>query len=477
MCGNEGATEVLPKRAESESEGARAEIRKALLRKAAKRKALQRKGGPCNVRRVRALWGGSSGIAVTKDVHGNTARSAPAPAGRGPGPLVPAVAGKRCSLCESTDLFVFAERARVPVHQNIPADSARAARDVTRGDLQLACCRSCGFITNLEFDDRLVTYEPGYENDQTHSPVFEAHTTALIASLVDAGCKDTFVLEIGAGQGQFLRQLCIEGSNRGQGFDPAYIGPQAIDAGRVTFVREPYRGQAPAETPHLVLCRHVLEHVPDPMALLRDIRDGVCRQRAVRIAFELRTVDWVLEKMMVQDFFYEHCSYFTQDSLRFAFERAGFTNVVTRATFAGQYLWATAEYNPAAPRRSQPRRDASALVRAVERYQKYAESNGAALQAKLEQLRAAGPVAIWGAGAKGVTYLNMVDPEADVVDCTVDVNPKKQGKFVVGTGHPIVSPEQMVARGVRGVLVMNPVYLDEVRQIMRALGPNVVVVA
>jgi hypothetical protein len=181
--------------------------------------------------------------------------------------------------------------------------------------------------------------------------------------------------------------------------------------------------------------------------------------------------------MMVQDFFYEHCSYFTQDSLRFAFERAGFTNVVTRATFAGQYLWATAEYNPAAPRRSQPRRDASALVRAVERYQKYAESNGAALQAKLEQLRAAGPVAIWGAGAKGVTYLNMVDPEADMVDCTADVNPKKQGKFVVGTGHPIVSPEQMVARGVRGVLVMNPVYLDEVRQIMRALGPNVVVVA
>jgi hypothetical protein len=64
-----------------------------------------------------------------------------------------------------------------------------------------------------------------------------------------------------------------------------------------------------------------------------------------------------------------------------------------------------------------------------------------------------------------------------MVDCTADVNPKKQGKFVVGTGHPIVSPEQMVARGVRGVLVMNPVYLDEVRQIMRALGPNVVVVA
>jgi hypothetical protein len=37
-------------------------------------------------------------------------------------------------------------------------------------------------------------------------------------------------------------------------------------------------------------------------------------------------------------------------------------------------------------------------------------SNRAALMTKLEGLRAAGPVAIWGAGAKGVTYLNMVDP-------------------------------------------------------------------
>jgi hypothetical protein len=371
---------------------------------------------------------------------------------------------------------VFAQRTGVPVHQNVPADSASAARGVPRGDLRLACCRSCGFIANLDFDDRLVNYQAGYENDQTYSPVFEEHTRGLIASLIAAGCKETFVLEIGAGQGQFLRRLCVEGDNRGQGFDPAYIGPGSTDGGRVTFVRELYEGQPPAETPHIVVCRHVLEHVADPMTLLRHIRDGVKGKHPVRIAFEMRTVDWVLEQMMVQDFFYEHCSYFTQQSLRFAFERVGFTNVVTKPIFGGQYLWATAECNTPGPR-SHPRREAAALLGVVERYQRYEERNGAALQVKLERLRAAGPVAIWGAGAKGVTYLNMVDPDAEKVDCSVDVNPKKQGKFVVGTGHPIVSPEQMVARGVRGVLVMNPIYLEEVRQMMHALDPSVVVAA
>jgi len=415
-------------------------------------------------------------MSVSKEVDGNAARFVHPRGARNQGALASVATKPRCSLCESDALFVFAERARVPVHQNVPADTVGAARGTPRGDLRLACCRSCGFITNLDFDTRLVNYRAGYDNDQTYSPVFEAYTQGLISSLIDAGCKNAFVLEIGPGQGQFLRRLCAEGRNRGQGFDPAYIGPESTDDGRVTFVREHYRGQVPSETPDVVVCRHVLEHVADPMTLLRSIRDGIAGDRPVHIAFEMRTVGWVLEKMMVQDFFYEHCSYFTESSLRFAFEHAGFTRVATQATFEGQYLWATAEFDPSGPP-PKPRRDPGAVVHAVERYQRYAESNGAALQAKIEQLRAAGPVAIWGAGAKGVTYLNMVDPDGDRIDCTVDVNPKKQGKFVAGTGHPIVSPQQMLARGVRGVLVMNPIYLDEIRQMMRELDPKVVVAA
>jgi len=368
------------------------------------------------------------------------------------------------------------ERSGVPVHQNIPADTVSAARGTSRGNLRLACCRACGFITNLEFDASLVKYAVGYENDQTFSPVFDAYSHSLVTSLIEAGCRNAFVLEIGAGQGQFLRRLCAEGGNRAQGFDPAYVGPESTDGGRITFVRELYCGQRPAETPQVVVCRHVLEHVAEPMALLRQIRDGLDGQTHVRIAFEMRTVDWVLEKMMVHDFFYEHCSYFTQESLRFAFERAGFTDIATKPTFQGQYLWATAQHDPSAPR-IQPRMECRALLDAIERYQRAEESNNAALRAKLERLRPVGPVAIWGAGAKGVTYLNMVDPQGEAVDCTVDVNPKKQGKFVAGTGHPIVSPEQLVARGVRGVLVMNPVYLDEVRQMMQGIDPNVVVAA
>ena len=69
---------------------------------------------------------------------------------------------------------------------------------------------------------------------------------------------------------------------------------------------------------------------------------------------------------------------------------------------------------------------------------------------------------IWGAGSKGVTFLNLVDPGARAFVAAVDLNPVKQNRFVSGTGHPIVAPEAL--RGIRPthVLVMNPLYRDEI---------------
>ena len=34
-----------------------------------------------------------------------------------------------------------------------------------------------------------------------------------------------------------------------------------------------------------------------------------------------------------------------------------------------------------------------------------------------------GAIALWGAGAKGVTLANLVDPEQTLFECVVDVNP------------------------------------------------------
>ncbi|MBE9554257.1 MAG: hypothetical protein IMF05_12415, partial [Proteobacteria bacterium] len=84
-----------------------------------------------------------------------------------------------------------------------------------------------------------------------------------------------------------------------------------------------------------------------------------------------------------------------------------------------------------------------------------------------------GGVAIWGAGAKGVTFSLLTDPARESIDCLIDINPGKQGNYVPLTGHAIVSPEQAAARGIRTVIVANPIYADEVAGACRLLGMDV----
>jgi hypothetical protein len=81
-----------------------------------------------------------------------------------------------------------------------------------------------------------------------------------------------------------------------------------------------------------------------------------------------------------------------------------------------------------------------------------------------------GGVAVWGAGAKGATFCNLVDPECRLIACVIDVNPAKHGKFVAGTGHRILAPEQLDAEGVAAALVLNPNYVREISERLRRRG-------
>lgn len=63
------------------------------------------------------------------------------------------------------------------------------------------------------------------------------------------------------------------------------------------------------------------------------------------------------------------------------------------------------------------------------------------------------------------------------ISALVDVNPHKQGRFAPGTGTAVVGPESLRGRPVRSIIVMNPLYRDEVAQAAHELGlaPDIIV--
>jgi ABC-type Fe3+-hydroxamate transport system substrate-binding protein len=96
-------------------------------------------------------------------------------------------------------------------------------------------------------------------------------------------------------------------------------------------------------------------------------------------------------------------------------------------------------------------------------------------QARLRELKADGRrVALWGAGSKGITFVNVV-PGGDTVSCLVDLNPRKHGRFVPGTGQPVVAPEMLTRIQPDVILVMNPLYRDEIAQLARRIGSSAAV--
>jgi hypothetical protein len=199
--------------------------------------------------------------------------------------------------------------------------------------------------------------------------------------------------------------------------------------------------------------------VVDPIPLLRQVRRALTP--GGRVFFETLSARWVLDQPVAWDFCYEQCSYFSERSLRLAFERAGMDVVVIEPVFGEQYLLieATCPAEPNATRitdRATTERDRIAAWR--------------------DELDRLGRVALWGAAAKGATFAGLVDPDATRIDCVVDINPGKQGCFLPGSGHPIIAPDALRDRDVAAVLITNPNYHDEIVARLREVGLHVPVI-
>lgn len=373
-----------------------------------------------------------------------------------------------CPICNSDDLLHFLKLESVPVHQNMVFKTPETARAIPKGDLDMAACKTCSFVFNAAFDEKKTSYDENYDNTQCHSAHFNAYLDGLAKLLVeDKGAKDTIIVEVGCGKGDFVKKLVdYPGSNnKGYGFDPTYVGPDFERDGKIIFEKRFYDETCAAIDAGIVVCRHVIEHVARPRDLIRAVAGGLKNSPNARVFFETPDVSWIFDNQVIWDFFYEHCSIFTPASISYAFEAEGFAMTELRTVFEGQYLWA--ESTPAQSKSPSAPSPAPGFIESVLAYKTHYQNHLNRLKAKLESLKTKGSVALWGAGAKGVTVCNIADQDASLIDAIIDVNPAKQGGFIAGTGHSILGPDDIASRGIRSALIMNPNYRSEIEALLQ----------
>lgn len=386
------------------------------------------------------------------------------------------LSNRDCAVCGASNQEVFFRQPQMPVFCNILWSSSEAAITCPRGDIVLAFCHKCGFIGNIAFEASRLEYSAEYENSLHYSPRFREYAESLAHRLIDNyDLYGKYIIEIGCGKGDFLMMLCRLGKNRGIGFDRSYVPePEHKHAGSdITFVQDFYSPKYANHQADLICCRHVLEHFDQPTDYLREIGSIIKDTNRTALFFEVPNSLQTFRKMAIWDIIYEHPSYFTPVSLRATFRHAGFTVKRTSEEFEGQFLTIDAiRAKDDIPSREPEIDDLQSLRNDVVSFtEKFNLKREEWMTTLDKQFSSSRRVVVWGSGSKGVTFLNML-ADKNQIQYAVDINPRKQGKFIAGTGQQVVAPEFMAEYQPEAVFIANPIYEEEIRRLSSEFGIN-----
>ena len=380
-----------------------------------------------------------------------------------------------CPSCGANAISLFYETKQVPVHSVILHHTRGEALAYPKGNIHLGFCSSCGFISNTVFDPSVHEYESEYESTQAFSPTFNTFHRTLAADLVKKyGLYAKNIVEIGCGQGEFLQLLCEIGNNQGIGFDPAYIGPPQIqtDSYKINFIPDFYSQKYTHIKGDFFCCKMTLEHIHNTHEFVTTVRQAIGEQDSAVIFFQVPNARYVFGDFAFWDIYYEHCSYFTLGSLARLFRRAGFEVMDLWKGYDDQYIMIEARPVNAQTSEALLLEDGlEDVTREVQDFTRLVPQKIQAWKEYFQGTRQAGrKVVLWGGGSKGVTFLSTLNLSLEDIEFAVDVNPRKNNTFLAGSGQKVVSPGFLTTYQPDVVVVMNPIYREEIRDQLQEMN-------
>ncbi|AQT69442.1 biotin biosynthesis protein BioC [Anaerohalosphaera lusitana] len=376
-----------------------------------------------------------------------------------------------CPSCESQDVHCFYHVPELPVHSVLLLKSVEAAKNCMRGDVALGMCLHCGFVANLAFDESLIHYGTDCEESQAFSSVFNVFHKRLADYLINKyNLKNKRIIEIGCGKGEFLTLLCKQGGNQGLGFDPAYVPGRNEEESTVDvdFVQDFYSSDYADENADFICCKMTLEHINDTGNFIQQLRDNIGNQHDTTVFFQVPNITRIFNEIAFWDVYYEHCSYFSDSSLCNLFEMCGFKILRSWSDYGSQYLMIEArpaENNTWPEDCVKPemlgltRHFSSSVMHVRDRWKKYLNRNH-------EQRKR---TILWGSGSKAVSFLNSLRIGKEI-EYIVDINAFRQNTYSAGTAQKIVRPQFLKEYKPDEVVIMNPIYRDEIGGSLAKMG-------
>jgi hypothetical protein len=213
-----------------------------------------------------------------------------------------------------------------------------------------------------------------------------------------------------------------------------------------------------------------LEHVHNTGEFIRGLRATVGDRPETVVFFMIPEITRILNLAAFWDVYYEHCSYFSPGSLARTFRLAGLDPIEVWTDYDDQYVLIAARpgrgEGPVLANEAPP----EALLPKVQTFAERVARDRERWLGRLREAKAAGQrTVLWGGGSKAVAFLTTLGV-TDELAYAVDVNPRRSGTYIAGTGQQIVAPEFLKDYRPDLVIVMSPIYIPEIKAALDRMG-------
>ena len=396
---------------------------------------------------------------------------------------MPVTRVQACRSCGGDDLHTILSLGPTPLANQF-LDNQEAARAAARYPLDLAVCTTCSLVQIMD----TVPPEELFSNYLYFSS-FSASFLQHAEGVVDRLCRacdlgpDSRVVEIASNDGYLLQYFKARGIPA-LGIEPAQNVARAACEERGVETLCAFFGHDLAKDlvaqgwrADVVVANNVLAHVADLRGFVAGISELLAPDGLAWI--EAPYLRCMVDGGQFDTIYHEHLCYYSITALVHLFRPHGLViENVDFSPFHGGSL--CLQVRPAAGRtegaavRELLKREAAWGVAQPGSY--------APFRAGVERLRhdvialveeettRGRTVAAYGAAAKGTILLNAFGLNDERVPFVVDRNPHKQGRFVPGTGQPILPIEALLERQPDDLLILAWNFADEIMNQQRAFA-------
>ena len=372
------------------------------------------------------------------------------------------IMSKNCLVCQSEHLREVFKVNALPLVQT-PINDLNVSEIF--GDLDIVQCQHCSLIYNRAFNSAMLNkiYTENYSSGIPNTPkMLEKFQKIIDETILKKNIKNQCAMEIGASDFAFSELLLERGASKVIAFEPSNLfQPEDPRIHHVNGLFSPGKIPGNPEEIGLIVMRHVLEHIPEPINVIKQIAS--IAQRGLKLYIEVPNAKDIIENKRFYEFFYEHVTYFSPELLTKILKKYGFTTHTVNYLVNGQHFGILCEKTEAVTSEPLVIEPVEALPD-VEGFKTYTERF---LQKLHEVINSYDKIAIYGAGAHGIGVASFLEIDNKQVECFLDLNQMKAGKYSPKTHIPITIPDKEKLQKLDAIVIIAPLHQDAIAADLR----------